>query len=260
MSEPDRPYVSLILPAFNEEENIEEAVTQALPHLQAIAPAWEVVVVNDASTDRTAEVAERLAVEHDGRVVAVHHRQNLGLGGAIRTGLSTARGDILIYCDSDLPFDMHALTQAHDLMQRAGVDIVVGNRFDRADDGPLRRLYTRGYNTLVSGLLGLRVHDVNCPLKVFRRPVVDRIRLASTGSFIDAEMLAQARAAGFTMAELDVEYTARVRGTSTLARPSVVVGILRDLALYKLGRLKPPQQTPAPRASANARAEGAPAP
>lgn len=259
---PDRPYVSLVLPAYNEEDNLKEAVAQALPHLCSISPAWEIVVVNDASTDSTAEVAERLAAEHGGRVVPVHHQHNLGLGGAIRTGFAAARGEVLIYCDSDLPFDMRALEQAHSLLQDAGVDLVVGHRFDRAEDSPLRRLYTRGYNALVSGLLGLEIHDVNCPLKMLRRAVVDRIDLVSTGSFIDAEMLAQAREAGFTMAELDVVYTPRVRGTSTLARPSVVAGILRDLALYKLGRWNPRRQAspsgPSPAMSAST--EGDPRP
>jgi glycosyltransferase involved in cell wall biosynthesis len=260
MPEPDTPYISLVLPAYNEEENLPVAVAQALPHLRSISPAWEVVVVNDASTDRTAEVAKHLAAEHSGRVVPVHHRHNLGLGGAIRTGFAAARGEIIVYCDSDLPFDMSAIEQAHTLMQEAGVDVVVGHRFDRAEDGPLRRLYTRGYNTLVSGLLGLQVRDVNCPLKMLRRAVIDRIQLVSNGSFIDAEMLAQATEAGFTTAELDVVYTPRVRGTSTLARPAVVAGILRDLALYKLGRLNPQRQArpSGPRLSTSAGTEGSP--
>lgn len=239
MPQPARPAISLVLPAYNEEENLEEAVGQALPHLRAISPSWEVVLVNDASTDGTAEVAERLAAEHGGRVVPVHHGQNLGLGGAIRTGFATARGEVVVYCDSDLPFDMRALREAYDLLQERGVDLVVGNRGVRREDPAFRRLYTRGYNALVGALLGLRVRDVNCPLKMVRRAVLERVPLVSTGSFIDAELLARARAAGFSMAELDVVYTPRVRGTSTLARPSVILGILRDLALYKLGLLRP---------------------
>ncbi len=239
VSAPPRPHISLVLPAYNEEENLDAAVVEALPHLRAVSGAWEIVVVNDASTDRTAEVAERLAAAHEGRVRPVHHRHNLGLGGAIRTGFAAARGAVVVYCDSDLPFEMHAVRRAHDLMQEAGVDLVVGYRSGRGEDSPLRRAYTRGYNVLVSGLLGLRVRDVNCPLKMLRREVIERIRLASTGSFIDAEILVRAQAAGFTRAELEVVYTPRVRGTSTLARPSVVAGILRDLARYKLGLLEP---------------------
>ena len=250
MPAPPRPYLSLVLPAYNEEENLDEAVSKAVPHLRAVSAAWEIVVVNDASTDRTAEVAGRLAAEYEGRVRPVHHRYNLGLGGAIRTGFAAARGEVVVYCDSDLPFEMHAIHRAHDLMRDAGVDLVVGHRVGRAEDGPLRRVYTRGYNLLVGGFLGLQVRDVNCPLKMLRREVIERIRLASVGSFIDAEILVRAQAAGFTIAELEVVYTPRVRGTSTLARPSVVAGILRDLARYKLGLLEraEPAALPVPQA------------
>lgn len=232
------PYVSLILPAYNEEENIEQAVASAIPPLESISPDWEIVIVNDASTDATPELAEAIAARHPDRIQVLHFADNRGLGTGMRTGFEHARGQVLIYCDSDLPFEMSALRDAHDLLLERRVDLVNGYRANRGADSPRRRFYTGAYNVLVRAVLGIRVRDVNCPLKLFRREILEAESLQSNGSFIDAELLARARRGGFRIAELPVRYTPRVRGTSTLARPSVIVGILREMALFRVGRLR----------------------
>ncbi|HYE57732.1 MAG TPA: glycosyltransferase family 2 protein, partial [Rhodothermales bacterium] len=85
--------LTLVLPAYNEEDNLVEAVRQALPHLDAITPAWEIVLVNDGSTDATGALADGLAAESGGRIRVVHLTQNGGLGAALRAGFSAARGD-----------------------------------------------------------------------------------------------------------------------------------------------------------------------
>lgn len=247
-----RPRLSLVMPALNEEENLEEAVSRAAgPLTEAVGPGWEIVLVNDGSTDGTEAVAEALAAA-DPRVRAVHHAQNEGLGGALRSGFAAAQGDVLAYCDSDLPFDMRVLAEAYTLLGRSGADVVSGYRLGRDGEGWRRHLYSAVYNRLVRLAFGLRVRDVNFSLKVFRRAVWEREGLHSTGSFIDAELLARAHRNGFRIAQLGVVYTPRVRGTSTLSRPSVIVGILRDLVRYRRGRLGPVPlpRLRAPRASA----------
>jgi glycosyltransferase involved in cell wall biosynthesis len=231
-------YISLVLPAFNEEENIEEAVVQAIPPLEAISPSWEIVIVNDASTDATADVAESLALRYPGRVRVLHLRRNGGLGTAMRTGFEHARGEILVYCDSDLPFDMDAIREAHDVLLADEADLVAGYRDGRERDGLRRMLYTRVYNALFRVVLGIRVRDVNCPLKLFRRDILATTSLQSAGVFIDGELLALTRRGGFEIAQLPVRYTSRVRGTSTLARPSVIVETLREMVLFRTGRLR----------------------
>ena len=229
--------VSLVLPALNEVENLEEAVAQARGPLARVDPSWEIVVVDDGSTDGTGALAERLAAE-DGRVRVVRHPENRGLGAAIRSGFGAARGALLVYADSDLPFDMAALVEARRVMEETGADLVTGYRTNREVEGPLRHVQSLVYTRLVNGLLGFPVRDVNFALKMMRREVAERARLTSDGSFIDAEIVARAREEGFRMAQFGVVYTPRVRGESTLARPGVIVGILRDLALFRLGRRK----------------------
>lgn len=239
--EADRPYISLVLPAYNEEDNIEEAVRLAIPPLEAISARWEIVLVDDASCDRTPEIADRLALAWPGRVHVVHHRQNQGLGGALRSGFYAARGELLAYCDSDLPFDMMALYRAYEVMQEQKADLVAGFRFDRGSEGWHRLLYSFVYNHLVRLVFGLRVRDVNFSLKLFRRAVFDEGGLHSRGSFIDVELLAQAHRNGYRVVQLGVVYTPRTRGTSTLSRPSVILDILREMIRYRAGRLAAPE-------------------
>ena len=235
-----RPYVSLVLPAFNEVLNLERAVAEAAGPLARISPEWEIVLVNDASTDGTGPLADRLAATYgDGAhgpfVRAVHHAENRGLGGAVRTGFSASRGDVIIYTDSDLPFDMDELEAAHARLVQTGADLVCGYRAN-GHPGLKRKAYSAGYGTLVRAALGVRVQDVNFALKVLRREVLEAVTLTTDGSFIDAELLAEAARARFRVAEHGVVYTPRVAGTSTLAHPSVIARILRDLARYRLGR------------------------
>ena len=218
------------------------AVEQAQAPLAAIAPEWEIVLVNDGSVDRTREIADRLAAEEP-RVRVVHHDENRGLGGALVTGFSAARGEVFAYCDADLPFDLWDLKAAYDLMEDQGADVVAGFRL-RRDEGLRRRVYTAAYNGLVRLLFGLDVRDVNCPLKLFRREVFEVEGLHSTGSFIDAELLVRAYRNGFRIVEFGASYTPRTLGISTLSRPSVIVGILQELVQYKRGRLGPANPQP----------------
>lgn len=233
------PYLSLVLPAYNEEENISEAVSQAVVNLERITPDWEIVLVNDASTDSTGALAEQLAASHGGRMRVLHLKTNSGLGGALRVGFASARGGLIAYCDSDLPFDMATFIRAHEKLIEDKADLICGYRTNRSDEGIKRLLYSRAYNLLIRKTFGLAVTDVNFALKLFRREVFERANLKSTGSFVDVELQARAREEGFKTSEIGVVYTPRTRGTSTLARPAVIIDILREMALYKIGKLPP---------------------
>ncbi len=220
---------------YNEEDNLPIAVGRATEVLSdLVGDDYEIVIVNDASTDRTGELAEELAAA-DPHIRPIHHEVNRSLGGAIRTGLAESRGDFVLYVDGDLPCDLNHLCEALPLLEEA--DLVIGYRIGRWE-GVLRWLYSRTYKCLVRWLLKVHARDVNCPFKVFKREVVERLHPTSNSGFIDAEILAEAVRMGYRIAEMPVIFTPRVAGVSTLAHPSKILEILRDLRAYLRRRRK----------------------
>lgn len=220
--------ISVFLPAYNEEENIERAVGNTVEVLRDISGDWEVIVVNDASKDRTGEIADRLAEEIPG-VRAIHHEKNTRLGGALRTGFSNANKELVFYTDADNPIDMNDLRWAVPMM--SDLDFITGYRLNR--DEPLnRKIYSRCYNWLIRLLFGLKVRDVNFSFKLLKQEVLQKAKLHSEGSFIDAELLIEARKYGFCIKEVGVRYFARTQGVSTLASPTVIFKILAELWIY----------------------------
>jgi glycosyltransferase involved in cell wall biosynthesis len=226
--------VSVFFPTFNEEENIEQSVRRAREALETAGVDYEVIVVNDASTDRTAEIADRLAAE-DRHVRVVHLPRNLKLGGALKAGFAASRMELVFYTDADLPIDFADMTAALPLVADGGVEVVTGYRLNR-DETLRRKVYSRAYNWLVNFLFGFRFRDINFSFKLFRREVIEQIDLRSNGSFIDAEILVEARKAGFSIEEVGVRYYPRVAGVSTLASPGVIVKILVELIAYMMTR------------------------
>jgi glycosyltransferase involved in cell wall biosynthesis len=227
-----KPSLSLFFPAWNEEDYVERAVTRAQAVLQRLSDDWEIIIVNDASTDRTREIAEGLAAR-DRRVRVVNHEVNQKLGGAMRTGFSSSRKDVVIYSDIDLPFDLAELERALHLMEYLEADMISAFRHDRTSEGPRRIVYSLIYNSLIRTLFDINVKDINFSFKVVHRRVLEAVELNSSGSFIDAELVIKALKRGFKVFQMGVDYFPRTRGVSTLAAPSVIVKMVRELmALY----------------------------
>jgi glycosyltransferase involved in cell wall biosynthesis len=220
--------LSVVIPAYNEEEGLERTVSAACQALGGVAPAHEIVVVDDASTDRTGALADALA-RQDGRVRVIHHERNRTLGAALRSGFAAARGELVFYTDADLPVDLRALPIALALLEREKADLLAGYRLNPGAAGRRRALYTWAYNRLVRAVFGLEVRDVNFAFKLFRRRLLEGMTLKSEGSFIDAELLLRARRAGARLVEMGVEYVPRRQGSSKLSSPFVIAAILREL-------------------------------
>ncbi|NDG77513.1 MAG: glycosyltransferase family 2 protein, partial [Acidimicrobiia bacterium] len=187
----------------------------------------ELIVVNDASTDATPRLADEAAAA-DPRVKVVHHQVNRKLGGSMKSGFAAATGDVIVYTDADLPFDMRELHKALRLLRQYEADMVSAYRFDRTDEGLTRVIYSALYNALVRVLYGVRVRDVNFAFKVCRSRIFANITLKSEGSFIDAELVVRAKKLGYSLVQFGVDYFPRTRGVSTLSKPSVIVKILRE--------------------------------
>jgi glycosyltransferase involved in cell wall biosynthesis len=231
---PPPPTVSVVLPMYNEEAYVRRAVDAARAALCDLGgDGHEIVIVNDHSTDGTVEAAAALARE-DPRIRLVHNEGPRGLGATLRRGYAMASGELVLYTDADLPFDLLELPRAVRLLQHQHADVLAAYRFDRTSEGLVRTLYTLVYSALIRTLFVLRVRDVNFSFKLFKRTLLDQITLVSDGSFIDAEFLLRARKAGASIIQIGVDYFPRSRGVSTLASRRVILGILREmLALWR---------------------------
>ena len=225
--------LSAFFPAYNEQANVEPVVRDALAKLPRFADDLEVVVVDDGSTDRTGEIADRLAAE-DRRVRVVHHRPNRGYGGAVRSGLLSATREHVFFTDADLQFDLDDLERLLPRLARA--DVVIGYREKRAD--PPKRLFIAWvYNTLIRVLFVSPFRDVDCAFKLFRREVFDRVPLArvrSNGAFFSPELLLVLRAGGVRIEQVGVRHFPRRAEAEKGATLRVVVRAMRDLLRLRL--------------------------
>jgi glycosyltransferase involved in cell wall biosynthesis len=222
------PSVSVVIPMYNEEEYVSRTLTAVTAALERAGIEHEIVLVDDASTDRTAALADAAAAA-DRRIRVVHNPQNLTLGGSLRAGFAAARHELVLYTDADLPFDLEEVPRAVRLLQVQEADMLVAYRFDRTAEGMRRALYTWGYSVIIRALFSLKIRDVNFAFKLFRRRLLDRFVLKSGGSFIDAELVVRTLKAGGHIIQIGVDYFPRTRGESKLASGQVIVRILSEL-------------------------------
>ena len=228
-----RPRLTFFFPAYNEEENVEQTVARALDEIGPMVDSLEVLIVDDGSTDRTPELADAL-VAADPRVRVVH-QPNRGYGGALQAGFANARGELIGFSDGDLQFDLREMGR---LLERLGdgsrpVDAVIGYRLKRRD--PFHRiLIAKTYNAIVSTLFGLRVRDIDCAMKLFRREAFEGLRLDSEGPFLSAELLIKLRARGVRMAQIGVTHYPRAAGTNTGASFVKILRTFRDIGKLRL--------------------------
>jgi glycosyltransferase involved in cell wall biosynthesis len=226
--------LSYFFPAHNEEANVRELVAEALETLPTLAEAFEIIVVDDGSRDATGTIADELAAAHPDTVRAIHHPTNLGYGAALLSGFRAARHELVAFTDGDRQFrvaDIGRLTAR--LAEPDQPDVVVGYRIKRADR-LIRTIYAKLYRFANRVWFGLRVRDVDCACKLFRREALEGIAVESGGAFLSAELLIKLRAAGRTIVEVGVPHHPRTAGSPTGAKPSVIFRAVRDFWLLRL--------------------------
>jgi glycosyltransferase involved in cell wall biosynthesis len=226
--------LSYFFPAHNEEANLAGLVEEALAVLPTLADAFEIIAVNDGSRDRTREIADELTAAHPGVVRAVHHPTNLGYGAALRSGFRAARYELVAFTDGDRQFRVEDLGR---LTARFAADdhpdVVAGYRIKRADP-IIRTIYAKSYRLANRIFFGLTVTDVDCAAKLFRREVLDGLRVESGGAFFSAELLIKLRARGARVVEVGIPHYPRTAGSPTGAKPSVIFRAVRDFWRLRL--------------------------
>ncbi len=213
------------MPAFNEEANIAAQGLDVIDTLRGIGDDFEVIVVDDGSRDRTGEIVQELCAEYP-QLRLVTHRQNRGYGAALYSGFTSATKDLVFLTDSDRQFDLSDLHRLLPLMSKG--EVVAGYRNPRRDP-PIRVLNGIGWSTLVTLLFGYMARDIDCAFKLFRREILEHIKLTTRGATFSAEFLIRSKRAGFRIVEVGVKHMPRRAGSPTGARPDVIVRAFREV-------------------------------
>lgn len=220
------PELSVFFPAYNEERNIERTVKNALKILPKIASKYEMIIVDDGSTDKTGEIAERLAKEKE-FIKMVHHRPNRGYGAALKSGFSESRYSWVAFSDADGQFDFSEIEKFLPLTDKA--DLILGYRLKRADS-LIRRFGAFVWDLVARILLGLDVKDYSCGFKLIKKKVFEEVQpLTAEEKVTQIELLVKARRLGFKFAEVGVSHYPRKAGKQTGANIKVVARSYLDL-------------------------------
>jgi glycosyltransferase involved in cell wall biosynthesis len=222
--------LSIVLPAYNEGANVEGAVEGVSTVAQQLGMDYEIILVNDGSTDRTGEIGRELA-QRIPNFRLVEHYPNRGYGGALKAGFSVASKELITFFPADKQFDFGEVERLLARMDEA--DVVSGYRADR-QDSLVRKFFAFGWNTLMRLLFGHLCRDVDCGFKLFRREILEHVTIVSDGAMIDTEFLFKARARGYRIVDVPVTHLPRVAGEATGGNLKVIVNAFRDLVRFRL--------------------------
>lgn len=223
------PELSAMMPAYNEEEILSIALDEAIAALDAQVSTWELIVVDDGSTDRTPQILKE-ATDNEPRLRIVTNSPNIGYSKALIRGFEACRFSVIFYTDADAQFDLMEISRLYPLIAEA--DMVAAYRVGRKDPW-FRRLTSDVYNIILALVLGVRARDVNCAFKFFRQDFFDVVSLSSDGFLIDAELYSRANQAGLRWRQGPVTHRPRTEGST-----SIKVGAIRETlgALWQLKR------------------------
>ena len=223
------PELSVFFPAYNEEANLQDTVEKAIHILSKIAEKYEVLIIDDGSTDKTGKIADTLAQKYP-FIRVIHHPVNRGYGAAFKSGLYNSCYQWLAFTDADGQFDFSEITDFIAKQKETEADLVIGYYLKRAVP-PIRILGSKVWEFLVFLLFGLKVRDIDCGFKFINKKVAGRIKNleAERGPFINSEFLIKAKKAGFKIVEIGVHHYPRQAGKATGASLKVILSGLTDL-------------------------------
>ncbi len=225
--------LSVFFPAYNEQDIIAKTVESASSAVARFADDYEIIVVDDGSSDATAAMVEEIT-KHDPHVRLIRHEVNRGYGAALRTGFANAAKELVFFSDADGQFDLQELPGLLGMLDRAPV--VLGYRIRRSD--PAHRLFiAKVYNLVIRTVFGLRVRDIDCAYKLFRKDSLAQVLpLESNGAFVSSELLIKLRRRNVPMVERGVHHYPRTTGVSKGATPKVILKTIRDVVRLRLGK------------------------
>lgn len=225
--------LSVLIPAYNEEDNITWVIKQAILDAKKFASNFEIVVVNDGSLDQTGKIADRLA-KGDRHIRVVHHKINQGLGKALQTGVKACRKNIIIYIEAD---GQSLLKDQDKLLEKIKhVDVVLGYRSSRKDYSFFRKVLSYGYLFLLRIFFNLKFKDVNWSA-AFQRKIFDSIEVKTPTPFFLTETVIKALRQGFRVTEAPTLYRPREAGSTKLGNILTAYKMFKEMMKLRLGLL-----------------------
>jgi glycosyltransferase involved in cell wall biosynthesis len=225
--------ISFVIPMYNEEANIGETLLKLSALAGRICGSYEILIVDDASTDGSPSVVSRMA-EADPRIRLIRLGANTRFGGALNEGLINASKDVILYTDSDLPVREEDMTKALELLDNA--DIVTGYSLVIKDWSLKRIIISKGYNFLVRLLFDIDIKDINSGFKIYRKKAIEGLKFMSKSPFIDAEIFAEAIRTGARIRQYGLIFDLRTKGRSNIARSDVILRSFWDMFVYRFSR------------------------
>jgi glycosyltransferase involved in cell wall biosynthesis len=217
--------ITVFFPCYNEQDNVGRVAQSAVDVLEGIKADYEIIVVDDGSTDDTGRIADELAAAND-RIRVVHHARNLGYGAALQSGFRAATKELVFYTDGDGQFDMREMPQLLPLI--AQYDVVSCYRMNRQDN-ILRKMAGWLWTRMTGLIFSMNLRDVDCAFKLYKRAIFDHIKMESTGALIDTEILARIARKGYRITQKGVHHYPRTAGQPTGANPRVILRAFKEL-------------------------------
>jgi len=217
--------ISVFFPCFNEEGNIRRVIQNALQTLEKINADYEIIIIDDGSTDQTPAIADEYAAQNPA-IKVVHHHHHLGYGNALKSGFKAATKQLVFYTDGDGQFDIGEMPKLLPLI--SDCDIVSCYRINRRDN-LIRKFNGWLWTRLVCLLFGMKIRDIDCAFKLYKREIFENITISSGSALIDTEILARAIRKGYRIKQTGVRHYPRTAGTQTGANITVILKAFREL-------------------------------
>ena len=217
--------LSVFFPCYNEQDNVARTTERAIAVLEKLNADYEAIIVDDGSKDATGQIADKIAARNK-RVRVVHHPTNLGYGAALQSGFRSAAKELVFYTDGDGQFDISEMPALLPLIKQ--YDIVSCYRLNRQDN-MIRKINAWCWTKLVCFLFKMKIRDIDCAFKLYKREIFDNIKMVSTGALIDTEILARATHKGYAVTQRGVHHYPRTSGTQTGAKLGVIIRAFREL-------------------------------
>jgi len=227
--------VSFFCPAYNDEGNLPNLIPTVFDFLKENSQKFEIVIIDDGAKDKTGEVAEEMARKFPNTRV-VHHIKNKGYTATLKEGFENGKYDYIMYTDGDNQYDvMDSVPYLHFLKDN---DVIAGYAIKKAVSG-FRKIQSLVYNFLISILFFTSFKDINCALKIFKKSVLNKIKINSdpSGAFIDAELILKANKIGFKIAQFPVVHYKRKTGIASGSKPKLILNTIKDMIKLRLGLL-----------------------